>query len=57
MSLGQGRTAIEGLYPVIWDQVLSKRTKRLLCKSTLQAIIVYGSEVWSISQTNGSAEM
>lgn len=57
MCFGQGRTAIKGLYHVIWDQVLSKRTKRLLCKSTLQAIIVYGPEVWSISQTNGAAEM
>lgn len=44
------RKFIKRLYHVILYQAICKRMKKLICRSLEEAILVYGWEIWSISE-------
>ena len=48
INLEQVIIATKRLHPVIWEQAIPKSLKRLLCKSTIEEIIVYVSQVRSM---------
>ena len=49
---GQCRKIIRMLHPIVWNQTLTKRIKRLLYKTIVESTLIYGSDVWSITERN-----
>ena len=46
----QGRKAIAMLNGVLWDQSISKETKRKIYNVIVKSIVTYGSEVWQLKK-------
>ena len=46
----QGRKAIAMLNGVLWDQRISKETKRKIYNVIVKSIVTYGSEVWQLKK-------
>lgn len=52
VRVGQCRKVIRTLHPIIWNKTLTKRVKRLIYKSIVEPILIYGSDVWTMTARN-----
>lgn len=48
-KLGRGRAITRQLHPVLWNDVISSKTKMHIYKSFVESCASYGSEIWTLS--------
>lgn len=48
----KGRKIIGALNSLIWEKDIRRETKKRIYKSIVESVMVYGAEVWDVSETN-----
>ena len=51
-KITQGRKVIGKLNPVLWNDKLTMKTKKMIFSTILESIVTYGSEAWEINTRN-----
>lgn len=48
--LGQARTCIKQLHPIIWNTHITKNTKHKIYNTMVRSIMTYGAEIWVVNK-------
>ena len=44
----KGKIAIRQLHSILWNKTINKDVKRMIYKTIVESIVLYGAELWKI---------
>ena len=50
--VNKGRIVIRTLNSLLWERSITRNTKKHIYNSMVQSVILYGAEVWNVSNVN-----
>lgn len=50
-KIRRGKTIIKQLHPILWNDTISKNTKKRIFNSFVESTTTYGSEVWTLNKS------